>query len=277
MKTKILYLFLLILIGLSACKSRQIDSQVISNKQMKVDSIYGLMQANQFNVSWFDGKFKGVYQMPESKQAFSGQIRVQEDSVIWISVTALMNIEVFRILIRPDSFFFLNRLEKTYMSESTKYLKDRFEIDLDFEMLQSLLMGNDFPYYETSSFKLDDNNQNYQLSTVARNKLKEECKADSAFCKVLIQNIWVEKQNYRIVKQNVKIIGSDKTKLIVNYDKFESIENQIFPMFMQFKLKEDQNTFVDIDYSRININEAQNFPFNIPSKYDQKQIKIPEE
>jgi len=55
-----------------------------------------------------------------NKQSFndlSGQLRMRKDSLVWVSVTATMGVEVLRAKISNDSIWILNRLEKTYLAE----------------------------------------------------------------------------------------------------------------------------------------------------------------
>ena len=47
----------------------------------------------------------------------SGQLRMRKDSLVWVSVTATMGVEVLRAKISNDSIWILNRLEKTYLAE----------------------------------------------------------------------------------------------------------------------------------------------------------------
>lgn len=47
----------------------------------------------------------------------SGQLRMRKDSIVWLSVTATMGVEVLRAKISNDSIWILNRLEKTYLAE----------------------------------------------------------------------------------------------------------------------------------------------------------------
>ena len=266
MRIYLFYIFIIFSITITSCKSTKKEINK-ATKQLAVDSVYAKMSANQFHAKWFTGKFKAVYQMPDKKQAFNGQIRLKTDSVFWVSVYAVMNIEVFRLEITPDSFRFVNRLNKTYMSESMTYFKDRFNVDVDLEMLQALMLGNDFPYYETDVFKLFDHKNTYQLSTISRKKLKNHEKNEENNLKVLMQNMWIDKLNYRILKQSVKIIGEDKAKLRVVYSDFEKMDSMLIAKHRLLKFKEDQNTFLEIEFNKITINNPLKFPFRIPKKY----------
>lgn len=274
MKFRLIYLLLSFLVVFTSCRSRRIETRH-DKKETRVDSIYKAVNENQFEAEWFSGKFKALYQMPDDKKNLNGQVRIRKDSVIWVSVYAMMNIEVLRLEVRPDTFRYINRLDKTYIQESTKYLKDRFNVAVDFEMLQAILLGNDFPYYETDVFKLEDNPNTYHLSTVARKKLRAHI-PDGEASKILVQDIWVDKSNFRIVKQNVKIVGHDKAKLRVRYGDFENFEGNLLPMNMIFRLKEDQNTFLEINFTKVEINKEQRFPFKIPKKYQEKKIDLKE-
>jgi len=271
MRIKLLYIFLLFSIAFTSCRSTKKEIKQAS-KQLAVDSVYAKMHNNQFKAVWFSGKFKAIYQMPDKKQAFSGQIRLRTDSIFWVSIYAVMNIEVFRLEITPDSFRFVNRLGKTYMNESMSYFKDRFNVDVDLEMLQSLMLGNDFPYYETNVFKLMYHKNNYLLSTVSRKKLRSHIDNGEDKLRVLMQNIWIDRTNYRIVKQSVKVIGEDRAKLQISYSDFEQTDSMLFARHRILKFKEDKNTFLDITFNKVSINKSLKFPFRIPRKYTEYQV-----
>ena len=267
-----LYL-IIILFALSSCRSKKVltdNASIVGYTD--VDLIYKHLSENEFKADWFSGKFKGVYHSPDKKQGFSGQIRIRKDSLIWVSLTAVMNIEVARIEITPDSFTFINRLEKTYVKSSIKYLRERIGANVDFEMLQAVILGNDFPYYQTNVFKLHDKANNYLLSTVSRRKLRKQGDTPDPKSKILVQNIWVNKETYKIDKQTVKIVGSDKTKLRVFYDDFRDVEDKLFPFDLIVKLKEDERSYIEFNYNSVEINNKLRFPFRVPRKYTEVKM-----
>lgn len=271
MRFNIIYLSVIILFFLASCKSTKHDEKVIQN-QTEVDTIYNMMHNNQVGADWLIGKFKGVYQMPEKQQVFYGQIRMKKDSVVWVSINAVMNIEIFRLIVQPDSFKFINKLEKTYISESNQYLGDYFGVNVDFNMLQALVLGNDFPYYENNVFKLNDVGDNYMLSTVSRRKLKKY-RDENETSKVLIQNMYIDKSNYRISKQKVKIVGQEKVKLRMFYNDFEDVNGQLIAKKWILKYKDDDKSYVEITFNNFKINEETSFPFRISSKYRKSTLK----
>ncbi len=271
---RIYILSLLIVLIFASCKSNKVvENTAEPISDIPVASIIKKMDANKFSPEWFGAKFKGVYHRPEDKQGFNGQIRIRKDSVIWISVTAMMNIEVFRMEIKPDSFTFINRLDKTYINSSTEFLRDRIGVDVDFEMLQAIIFGNDFPYYENNVFKVHDKQLNYLLSTISRRKLRKQSTEPDPTSKILVQNIWVNKSNYRIDKQVVKIVGNDKTKLRAFYEEFVNVGDKQFANKLTVKFKEDKRTFIEFDYTKITVNEKLRFPFRVSKKYTEVSIE----
>ncbi len=74
----------------------------------------------------------------------SGQLRMRKDSLVWVSVTATMGVEVLRAKISNDSIWILNRLEKTYLAEHVDSLDQQigplFGLRLPF--VQFVLLDN---------------------------------------------------------------------------------------------------------------------------------------
>lgn len=72
----------------------------------------------------------------------SGQLRMRKDSLVWLSVTASMGIEVARVKVSTDSVWILNRLEKTYLAEPMENVAQYLGIPLSLTLLQTLLLDN---------------------------------------------------------------------------------------------------------------------------------------
>ena len=53
----------------------------------------------------------------QSFDDLSGQLRMRKDSLMWLSVTATMGVEVLRAKVSNDSVWIVSRLEKTYLAE----------------------------------------------------------------------------------------------------------------------------------------------------------------
>ncbi len=72
----------------------------------------------------------------------SGQLRMRHDSLVWLSVTATMGVEVLRAKVSNDSVWLINRLEKTYLAEPLDTLTTQLGMPLSLPLLQALLLDN---------------------------------------------------------------------------------------------------------------------------------------
>ena len=72
----------------------------------------------------------------------AGQIRMRKDSLIWLTVTATMGVEVLRAKVSNDSVSFINRMEKTYLAEPLDSVSAQLGIPLSLPWVQTMLLNN---------------------------------------------------------------------------------------------------------------------------------------
>lgn len=72
----------------------------------------------------------------------SGQLRIRRDSIVWLSVTAPLGVEIGRVKVSADSAWIINRLEKTYLAEPLDSIAKRFGMPLSLPWIQTLLTDN---------------------------------------------------------------------------------------------------------------------------------------
>ena len=78
---------------------------------------------HQRHFTTFSGRAKSVLAINgKERYDVTANVRIVHDEAIWISVTALMGIEVARVLITPDSVKIINRLQAEYIKKPLEYL-----------------------------------------------------------------------------------------------------------------------------------------------------------
>jgi len=256
----------ILIIMLSACSTKR---HIIKEPLKEAGSIHLLEQLalNELQFSCFSAKFSIDYIYDKKLTEFKGQIRIKKDSIIWLSFSPALGIEMARLKITNDSVFFMNRINKTYLRGDYRFINDYLQTNIDFDILQSFIIGNDFQFYEKSKFKASVDKQEYRLSTAQRSKLKKFAKKDETEAKAFIQNIWLNPENFKITRVNIKEITNDK-KLDAYYSNFKDHEGQLFPFDIVFEITADEKITVKVDYSRIRLDEPLTFPYSIPSKYE---------
>ena len=257
---------LLIIFIFSACSSsRQIIKEPL--KEAKAAYLLEKLSESELQFNWFSAKFSIDYIYDKKLTEFRGQIRIRKDSIIWLSFSPALGIEMARLKITNDSVFFMNRINKTYLCGDYKFINEYLQTNIDFDILQSFIIGNDFQFYEKSKFRASIISDEYKLSTAERRKLKKFVKHGESDAKVFYQNIWLNPETFKITRVNIKEIQNDK-KLDTFYSDFKDYEGQLFPFKITFEITADEKIVVKVDYSRIRIDEPKSFPFSIPSKYE---------
>jgi len=275
--TKIVYttgfLFLFVVLLLLAGCSVQRKAIKEPLKEYGVDYLFDNMKKNEFKFEWLTANFSAEIEIDKKKNSFKGMIRIRKDSAIWISITPALGIEVGRLMITNDSIKLLNRLNSTYFIGDFKKINKILSADIDLDMLQGFLAGNDFTYYENGElgkFKANIENKEYHLSTAERRKLKKHIRSTEDADRLFIQNIWLKSDSFKITSLSIKEkkLKEDNRKLVVFYDDFRQLDNQLFPYHLLVEIFDKEEPIkININYYKITTNIPQTFPFTISSKY----------
>jgi len=255
---------------LSACKSTR-PAMKAPLKEEGPEYLYSRLKEHELHFDWLSAKFDASYSHKRNSNSFKGQIRLRKDSLIWVSITPALGIEMFRMVITPDSVKYVNRFDKEYFVGDYDLVSKFLQIHIDFDILQALILGNDFQFYETNSFRGSIENQEYKLSTTGRRKIRKEAEDNSTEPIVLLQNIWLDPETFKITKVDVKEYLKDNRKLTATYSYFTPLESQLYPSKLKFDIQAEDVIKIKIDYSKVTINEPMTFPFSIPENY--KRIK----
>jgi hypothetical protein len=253
MNRKLTYILLLAVIAFS-CKK-----EYFSFRNTEVDI------AN-FKVAEIDFEFlstKTKFQYTDSKNSNSAtaNIRIKKDSIIWFSLTPALGIEAARGIITQDSMIIVDRLNKTYSVFTFKELSNKFRIDMDYNLLQSLLLGN-----AISEIKPD-------------NKLRNEgdfFKLTQIQSALNIENL-VNNKTLKIERVTLKDALTSNS-MAISYSDFWPVDSYLFSnqtsISINYKIGEDQpnsTTEIVLEHSKVEIETKRvKFPFNIPSKYELK-------
>ena len=261
-----LSLVLILSIHLTSCNpQRKIIKAPI--KEEGAEYLMEKLRSGELKYSELSAKFSAEYRNKGQKNSFSGQLRIKKDSVIWLSFSPVLGIEVFRIMITQDSVMFFNRMNDTYFIGDYAYVNKFLNTNIDYDIIQSFLTGNDLTFYEKGKFRAAIDKGQYQLSTAARTKLKKAIRHEGEMQNVLIQNIWIDPENFKITQADVKEIRRPNTKLDASYSEFEKTGDQLFPSKLTFDIMADNKLHVKVSFSRITINQPLTFPFRVPNGY----------
>jgi hypothetical protein len=264
-----IFLFLLCLI---ACRTaRKTPKPIVIREshyltERSAEELLALIHQHRFDAQWLGAKGEAEIRMDDRKEAFDITLRMRKDSLIWISVSPLLGLETMRILITPDSVKLLNRLTREYLASPLDFLNNRLRMNVDFDILQNLLTGNIFAYKKNKFNSVYNNEDGYYiLSTLSKHKMKRALEEKDPN-KPVVQDIWINNENFRIVKHSIEDERLDKV-LITQYHQFKTTAAGEFPRESTTHLKAEQEFTMTISFKKVIVNEPLQFPFSIPASY----------
>ena len=211
-----------------------------------------------------------VYLTAKSKLSFKSKdqdienatvfLRVRKDSLIWLSVRKI-GIEAVRALITRDSIVILNTFQKEYSVYDFPTLSRKFDFEMNFDLLQSLIVGN-LPLPKRPAQKIK-NERDYLLLRQSEGK-------------VLVENYIGEDD--RKLKKLMLTEQPTKNTLRLDYEDFTMLNSFLFPytslVTLDYKSKDDgrfYQTLLKIQHSKVElVDKSPGFPFSIPAKYQRR-------
>ncbi|MCC6599284.1 MAG: DUF4292 domain-containing protein [Crocinitomicaceae bacterium] len=255
-------------------------------------------EKNEFNYQWLRMKVDVNVKTPNEATGFKANIRMKSDSVIWISVTPLLGIEVFRILITKDSVKYISRIpeNKYYYTGGFSSVSNVAKIDLDFNMLQDLLIGNAVGLdKEEGRFRSEIDNDKYLLISKYKRRIRKVVGVDDRKLNpndsivvhpndpryqravkksededLIVSRYWLEPNNFRLVKCIFNDLFNLRT-VQIEYDGFEQHEEQFFPKNSRLFVKDPKGEQeISFHIIRIATDETFDFPYEIPEDFERK-------
>lgn len=184
-------------------------------------------------------------------------LRIDKDSLIWLSVSGV-GIEVARAIIARDSIVVLDKIHREYSVYSYPELSQRFNFALNYDLIQSLVIGN-MPLPQNPAQKIK-NERDYLLLRQREGK-------------VLVEN-YIGEEN-RKLKKLLVVEQPTKNTLKLDYEDFNTLNNFLFPytslITLDYQSGSDGHfyqTLLQIRHNKVELTEKNpGFPFSIPAKY----------
>lgn len=248
--TKTTYIFLALLVAFSSCKSRLLKNKH-KEEPLKVYTPASILNAQNeiFTFDCVSIAAKANYKDANNSQAFSMNIRMKADSIIWISVTGL-GFEVARAVFYSDSIFVLDRFNRVFYAYDYQYAEKLLQAPVNLHQLQQILVGN--TPYDINKYaeKLRDENEPY-LSLVV-NKLQNDIFLNSIF---------------RPSSSRLQSLVEAKS-LTASYTNHQKVDKKWFPYQVDVQvITENSKPELGLAIQKVNTETIHDFPFSIPDKY----------
>ena len=248
MNRKLSLAFLVITVFFSSCKK-----DIVGFKSEKKESL----NIEEIDFDYFQTRTKVRYAEGDKQINGNAHIRIKKDSLIWFSVSPSIGLEATRVMITKDTAIVINRMDKEYYIFNFEEISRYFDFEIDFELIQSILLGN-------LAIPIDDYTQVAKENNYYLVKQKSGPLDIQSF--VFVDNKKIE----------TVLINEEKTSnfMTLKYSEFKKTGSYLFPKVCQVNLtykakKGPLVTSINLQHNKAEISDKPlKFPFNIPSKYE---------
>lgn len=233
---------------LASCKKELVGTKSIDKSRFKVADI---------DFDYFNGRTKVKYREGDKRINGTAHIRIKKDSIIWISVSPSVGIEVTRFMITPDTVLILNRLDKVFYKLGFEEISKYFSFNVNFTMIQGILLGN--------------------LTSPINEETDIQKEGDFYFIRQDGGALDIQSYvNAKTMKVETVLINEKSTNnfLTLKYSEFGNLSKALFPfnclINLTYKSKKGPLvTSITLKYAKAEIpDKPLKFPFNIPKKYE---------
>ncbi len=251
---------LFVLLSAFGCKVRKpvtpvVVAPVSENKPTinKAD-VLNKVAAKQVNFNTIVLKAKAELTINKKSNDVVMNIRMQKGKVIWASVSHPLIGEVARALITPDSIKIMNKFENTYTRKPFEYIYEFANDQVDFITLQNIFIGDVLPAALAPSSAVTVNGGQIQI----KGNLED------------LVYLMICNDQHNLIQSNLRDEKKSQS-LTINYGEYQNVGGQDIPQAASIQSNATNKSInIDLHYTQITINEATDFPFNVPKRYTVK-------
>lgn len=186
-------------------------------------------------------------------------MRLEKDSAIWISLTAIGGIPIAKILIQPNHVLYYEKVNKTSFDGDFSLLSKWLKTDLNFDKIQNLLFAQ--PVISLSAKELI---QTIDASSYLLKTKKKMGNKKAAF--------WINPINFKLNKQEFS--KNKNAFLSFSYLGFDTTTSDFYPNKINIVAQNKKERIkIELNYRSIKFDNPISFPFSIPKGYKSLIIK----
>lgn len=262
----LLSFLLLMVLSITSCKSTKemIKEKDVIRTDVKIEAkptAEELLVEEVHSLSPNFSSYSAKLDIEYGGMSYSGTLRIGKDSVIWVSL-GKFGIEAARLMLTKDSILFMNKLTHDYFLGDYNFIVKMLGFKLNYNIIQAILLGEDFSEYGTNYFKVNRNNDLVTINFLTRTNILQP----NIFPK-LKQVLTYNSKTKRIEKNYFEMINSIN-KIDINYPSYITINSISFPQQMNIIVTRSDKINITIKTEKHKVNSSLEFPFSIPKNYD---------
>lgn len=297
------FTYLLVIISIAAVASGCSNDRRLQNgKPLKGKTPAGLLnklEKNSLEYDWLSMRTKVEAKFGDEKKSFKATIRIKKDSIIALSISPALGVEIVKVIITKDSVKYLSKIpgDKHYYMGDFKGINNQLEGDFNFDMIQNILTGEPVELNrKDDKLKSNIEGREYLLVQKYNRKLKRvtgvdekemDFNVDTIFAdttdrrtnrilnrsdetELLIKRYWLDGLSYKLTKTIFNDLYSNRT-LEITHEDYEVKESQLFPFLSRLVITDPfQSQKIEAETTKIKFNKPYEVKFNVPEKFERR-------
>ena len=215
-----------------------------------VNTELAAIKAKQLVFNTFSARAKTKLDIDGNGNDVTLNLRIQHDKKIWVSVTALLGIEVARALITPDSITVINRLQGVYIKKPFSYINQYGGKQVNYQTLEALLVGNAVPQLLNDNADISIDNANTVIAgTIETMVYKLILGPDYRVSQLSLTN----PAGQALQVTNSAFIQADTRSVPSQIDIASAVENK--------------KVQISLHYNSVDLDKTLDYPFSIPDRF----------
>ncbi|MFI5221313.1 MAG: DUF4292 domain-containing protein [Bacteroidia bacterium] len=250
------FLAFILIVTVTGCKTKKAIQKPVTDipaevKPNRNEYFVKKARANENAFNYFSAKGEAEYKDQKDEQNFNVFIVMEKDEYIWMSITALLGIEVARVRLTPDSLVMLDRLHRICIITNYGFLKKFTGMDLNLKNIQQLIIGN-------AAFDADE----------------KTSVCDTSLTGIIIYSILQDQKqvaeyntNFRLQKNTIGN-RTDSKQFKVEYASHQKHGNNEFPSQIHINIRAEKNVECKFSLTNFVFEKKKDVPFSIPANYE---------
>lgn len=266
-----IFLLFSIIFVFQSCGIFKHHKKIKNEENQELKNTLKSIKLNELKFNTFYSTFSGKFENNDNKVPLKGILKIKRDTFILISVRPFMGIEIAKILLTPDSIKIIDKIKKQYIATDYNYIKNKFSHDLDFRIIQSILINKYFEYPKNK--KISDYTMTLMMQKNNPEKYFDFTNIFEFNRKKAKHSLIFTQNNFKLVTNNFSTFDN-LININISYSEFNEIENSKFPKKIEIKLSENKiKNNILITYKNILINKRLNSNFVIPNNYKKAKFE----
>jgi hypothetical protein len=243
-------LFALVLFSCGSNKNLKDRANVVEESSRRVLKNHG---KSNFDKDFLSADLKIRFEKGKTKQNLTVKMRIQNDSTIWLS-GSFFGFPVAKAIITPNRVSYYVKINKTYFDGDFSTLSKLLGTELNYDMMQNLLLGDAIFDLKSSNYSSTIDKQAHLLSP----------KKNLDAAKILF---WFNPLNYKVERQEIKHFSAKKF-LSIEYPNYKKLGDTHIPSNIEILANSNtERAKIDIQYKSVKLEKSLTFPYSVPKGY----------